>query len=223
MSMDKLTLIIPAKHEKESLPKVLEDLKKYSLKIIIILEETDIETINAIKSYDCKICYQINKGYGDALIQGILNVQTDYFCIFNADGSFRSDELIKMYNKLDSEGKDFVFGSRYEKGSSSEDDTIVTYIGNIFFSSFGKIFFSLNISDILYTFVMGKTEKVKKLDLKFKDFSFCVELPIKAKKKGFILDTIPSNEMRRIAGKKKVNAIKDGLLILISMIKLFFF
>ena len=221
--MDKLTLIIPAKHEKESLPKVLEDLKKYNLKILIILEKTDRETIQAINEYDCEISYQINKGYGDALIQGISNIQTDYFCIFNADGSFRSDELIKMYEKLEFENKDFIFGSRYEKGSSSEDDTLVTYTGNIFFSTVGKIFFSLNISDILYTFVMGKTQKAKNLELKSKDFSFCVELPIKAAKKSFILDTIPCKEMKRIAGKKKVNAIKDGLLILFAMFKLFFF
>ena len=32
----------------------------------------------------------------------------------------------------------------------------------------------------------------------------------------------PCYERKRIAGKKKVNAIKDGILILIHMIKLFF-
>ncbi len=221
--MDKLTLIIPAKNEKESLPKVLEDLKKYNLNIIIILEKSDLETIQAVQDYKSQICYQKNKGYGDALIEGINSVQTDYFCIFNADGSFRSDELTKMYEKLENENKDFIFGSRYEKNSSSEDDTIVTYVGNTIFSLIGKIFFSLNITDILYTFVMGKTKKAKDLNLKSIDFAFCVELPIKAAKKGFLLDTIPCNEMRRIAGKKKVNAFRDGLKILIAMIKLYFF
>ena len=41
-------------------------------------------------------------------------------------------------------------------------------------------------------------------------------------KKGFILDIISSNERKRFAGKKKVNAFRDGLKILISMIKLYF-
>ena len=91
--MDKLTLVIPAKYEKESLPKVLSELEKYQLNILIVLEETDVETIKSIKNFDCKILYQTNKGYGDALIQGIKNVKTDYFCIFNADGSFVPDEL----------------------------------------------------------------------------------------------------------------------------------
>ena len=50
----------------------------------------------------------------------------------------------------------------------------------------------------------------------------CVEMPIKAKRRGFKLSTIPSFERSRIAGTKKVNAFWDGLLILIKMIKLFF-
>ena len=44
MSMENLTLIIPAKKEKESLPIVLEELKKYNLNIIVILEQSDTET-----------------------------------------------------------------------------------------------------------------------------------------------------------------------------------
>ena len=36
--MDNLTLVIPAKNEKESLPNVLNELKKFKLKILIILE-----------------------------------------------------------------------------------------------------------------------------------------------------------------------------------------
>ena len=36
------------------------------------------------------------------------------------------------------------------------------------------------------------------------------------------LGTINCYERKRIAGKKKVNAFKDGSLILICMIKLFF-
>jgi len=34
--------------------------------------------------------------------------------------------------------------------------------------------------------------------------------------------TLPSHERVRIAGTKKVNALKDGFLILVKMVKLFF-
>ena len=220
--MDNLTLVIPAKYEKESLPLVLEELNKFNLNIVIVLEENDKDTINSISNFDCQILFQKNKGYGDALIQGIKSVETDYFCIFNADGSFRPDELIHMLELSKKQNYDLVFGSRYEKNSTSEDDTIVTYIGNKIFSFIGSFFFSLPITDILYTFVLGKTHEVNKLNLICEDFCFCVELPIKAYKKKLSLISIPARERRRIAGKKKVNAFKDGLKILIAMLKLKF-
>ena len=83
-----------------------------------------------------------------------------------------------MINKLNQKNFDLVFGSRYEKDCSSDDDTFITLIGNFIFTKLGKIFFKLNITDILYTFVLGRTKKVKDLELKSKDFVFCVELPI---------------------------------------------
>ena len=220
--MEHLTLIIPAKNEEESLPDVLDELKKYNLKIIIILEKDDLDTINSIKGYDCKILYQKNRGYGDALLQGIQDVKTNFFCIFNADGSFNPIELKNMYDHATKGNADFIFGSRYMNNALSEDDTIVTFIGNKIFTFIGKIFFSLPISDILYTFVLGNTKKANELQLKEKKFSFCVELPILAKKSNHKLISVPSHERARIGGEKKVNAFKDGLLILFSMISLFF-
>ena len=83
--MSDLTLIIPAKNEKESLPRVLDELKKFNLKKNIILESSDKLTIEAINTYDCKIIYQDSRGYGDALKKGIETVETEFFCIFNAD------------------------------------------------------------------------------------------------------------------------------------------
>ena len=220
--MENLTLIIPAKYESESLPNVLEELKKFKYNICVVLKDTDLETINSIKNFDIKVIYQKGQGYGNALIEGINLCKTKYFCIFNADGSFNPNEIQSMMNRLNSNNSDLIFASRYEKNAGSEDDTFVTLIGNYIFSSIGKIFFNLRISDILYTFVIGDTIKTKELDLQSNDFRFCVELPIKAKKNNFILDIFPSYERKRIAGKKKVNAFKDGSLILKKLIELYF-
>ncbi len=220
--MNNITLVIPAKNEKESLPKVLDELKIYNLKIIIVLEKDDKETIKSAEDYNCKILYQDGKGYGDALITGINSVETEFFCVFNADGSFDPSELTKMFDQINDKKADFVFGTRYEKNCGSDDDTIITLVGNFIFTKIGTLFFGLNITDILYTYLVGKTSKAKDLKLNSKDFRFCVELPIKAKRKGYKLVTSKAYERSRIGGKKKVNAFKDGLVILIYMIKLFF-
>ena len=219
--MENLTLIIPAKDEAESLPEVLKELKDFRCNTIIILEETDKVTIESIKNFNCKIVFQSGNGYGNALIDGIKNVETEYLCIFNADGSFKPTDLSKML-KICENNKDFVFASRYMKEGGSDDDTTLTKIGNFMFSLIGNIFFSLKLSDILYTYLLGKTEAFKKLNLKSNDFCLCVEMPIKAKKQNMKMIDTPSFERKRIAGKKKVSEFRDGLKILVYMMKSLF-
>ena len=218
--MTDLTLIIPAKKEKESLPKVLQSLKYLNHKIIVSLPKNDLETIDSIKSFNILIHEQMGKGYGNSITEGINKCSTKYFCIFNADGSFEYKDLEKML--IECENNDFVFASRYLRGGGSDDDTIITYIGNKIFSLVGRLLFSLNLSDILYTYVMGKTSKFKKLNIKSNDFRFCVEFPIKIELYKMNYTSVPSHEKKRIGGEKKVSELKDGFLIFSEIIKLFF-
>ena len=218
--MNDLTLIIPAKNESESLPQVIDSLKNLDCKIKVSLKIDDKVTIDSIKDKNIEIFYQSGNGYGNSLKEAINDCKTKYFCIFNADGSFDHNDLFKMHQYI--KENDFIYTTRYEQPGGSEDDTIVTFIGNKFFSKLGNILFSLKITDILYTYLMGKTSSHKSLNIQSNDFRYCVELPIKMQLANMRYQYFPSYEKKRIAGKKKVNAFKDGFLILIEMLKLFF-
>ena len=218
--MNELTIVIPAKNEAESLPEVLKDLVNLNVKIIVSLPPDDEKTIDSIKKFNITIHKQNHKGYGNSLVEAINICDTEYFCIFNADGSFDKNDLKKMYDLI--LNYEFIYTSRYLKNGSSDDDTIITYVGNRIFSLLGQFLFSLKINDILYTYLMGKTKSFNNLNIKSNDFRFCVELPIKMQLAGMKYTSIPSYEKRRIAGKKKVNAFKDGFLILTEIFKLFF-
>ena len=118
---------------------------------------------------------------------------------------------------------DFVFNSRYEKGGGSDDDTILTLIGNKIFTIICNLLFKLGISDVLFTYVMGKTSAFKSLRLKKRDFAFCVELPVLAKLQKFKLNSKPCYERLRFRGEKKVNEFRDGFLILLCIFTMFIF
>ncbi len=220
--MTNLTLIIPTKKESESLPTFLEEIKNLKYKKLIVLQKEDVETKKSINYFkNIKILEQKNNGYGNALIEGINNVDTEYCCIINADGSMDPKYLVEMLDAC--KNKDIIFGSRYKKpGGGSNDDNIITYIGNYFFTFLGNFLFKLNISDILYTYILAKTSSLQMLGLKNNDFRICVELPIKAKFNQLKYDCLASFERERIGGKKKVNALKDGLFILFEIIRFFF-
>ena len=222
--MQDLTLVIPAKYESESLPTFLSEIKHLSFKKLVVLQEDDVVTINSIKEFDdVEILYQTEKGYGSALLEGIKYTSTSFFCIINDDGSMNPGYLDKMLLLIKKDNLDFLFASRYEMpGGGSDDDDFITSFGNFIFTKIGNFFFSLKITDILFTYVMGKTKSFNDLKLNSKDFTLCVEFPIKLNRKKLQYTTIPSYERSRIGGKKKVNVFKDGLLILLKMIKMFF-
>ena len=219
--MNNLTLIIPTKKESESLPIFLEEIKNLDCKKLIVLEKEDRDTINAIyDNKDIEILFQKKNGYGSAIIEGINFCKTEYCCIINADGSMDPNDLEKML--FECKDTNFVFNSRYlSQGGGSDDDTVITLVGNKIFSFLGNLLFQLNISDILFTYILGETKSFQKLNLTYNDFRLCVEIPIKIKKKKLLYKSLPSYERSRIAGTKKVNAIKDGFLILVGMISLF--
>ena len=218
-NFNNLTLVIPAKERTDCLLHVLNELKDFKIKKIIVIPKED-SVPSDWKFEEMKVINQKNNGYGNALIDGINEVKTDFFCIFNADGSFDPSELDQMM--LLSKNFDFIFGSRYLKNAKSDDDTFITFLGNFIFSLIGKIFFNVKISDILYTYVLCSTTKTKELKIKSVDFGFCVELPIKVQRKKFNYTEIASHERRRISGVKNVNEFIDGTKILIKLIYLFF-
>jgi Glycosyltransferases involved in cell wall biogenesis len=217
----KISLIIPAKNEVESLETVLLEVQKNYLigEIIVVVDSEFDNSVVIAKKFNCKLVIQKNNGYGSAIIEGFKNAKNEFGCIFNADHSFDPkylDGLVK-----ESEKKDFVFGTRYNKLSGSDDDTIVTLIGNKIFSFITNKILKIKLTDILFTYVLCNVEKFNKLNLKNHDFKLCIELPAKVKQKNFSYSEIPIFERKRYGGKKKVNAIKDGFLILIEIIKNF--
>jgi glycosyltransferase involved in cell wall biosynthesis len=219
--MNRITLVIPAKNEEKSLPYVLDEIRNIKCKKLLIVTNINKKILKLKKIYKFDLILQNKDGYGSAIIEGIKKVKTKYLCIYNADGSFDPKTLNKMHNIIKIDEKKFVFASRYEEKGGSLDDTFLTYIGNKIFTFIGNFFFKLKLSDILFTYVMGLTKNFNKLNLQSKDFTLCVELPIKIKKQNFLIMTASSYERRRVAGVKNVNEFRDGFLILLYLLKQF--
>ena len=217
----KISLIIPAKNEAESLNSVLEELEGNNLidEILIVVDRPEDNSIPIAKKFNCKIIVQNNKGFGSAIIEGFKHAKNDYGCIFNADYSFQPkyfQELINESNK-----SSFIFGTRYKGEGGSADDDIVTFVGNRCFSFITKFILGINLTDILYTFVLCDVKKFNSINFKSFDFRLCIELPVLVHKNNFSYSEISMFERKRYAGKKKVNVIKDGFLILIEILKSF--
>jgi|TARA_B110001452_G_scaffold208016_1_gene178259 glycosyltransferase involved in cell wall biosynthesis len=218
---DKISLIIPAKNEIESLNAVLSEINNNQFidEIIVIVDDEDDNSINIAKQFKCKIVIQKKKGYGSAIVEGFKNAKNNFGCIYNADYSFDPNYLEELINK--SQTNDFIFGTRYTKQSGSEDDDIVTFTGNKIFSFITRYGLGIKLSDILFTYVLCNVQKFNSINFNSSDFRLCIELPFQVKKNNFSYSELPIFERSRFAGKKKVNVIKDGFLILIEILRSF--
>ena len=222
-----LTILIPAKNEKNNLPIVLDEIFKiidfkFDYEILVVLPKNDNSLDNLSKSQFDKINthFQKNEGYGSAMTEGCLLSKGKYVIFCFSDGSSDPRDIKKIYTKL--QENDFVYCSRYSKNAKSYDDTFLTYFGNRFFSGIGRIFFNLKISDILYTYFGFRKKKFDELTITSKDYRICVEIPILIERKKFRYSEISAVERKRISGKKNVNEFRDGFLILYKMIVMFF-
>ena len=217
--MQKINLIIPSKEKIEHLYKIISPLlrRKEINKIILVLNEKNKKKF--IKNKKLKIIVQKKSGYGSAIKEGFKISKSKFSCIFNADGSFNVNDLPSMI-KLTKQN-DFIYASRYMKGAGSEDDTMITLIGNFVFSLMGRVLLNVKLTDILYTFVLCNTKKFNKLNIISYDFRFCIELPYKVSQNKFTYTELKSKEFKRKFGEKNVNELVDGFLILIEVLRCF--
>lgn len=223
--MQYISLIIPAKNEKESLEKTIREILNYKFinEIIIVVDchqDNSIGISKKINSNKIKIIIQKKNGYGSAIIEGFNYAKNKYACIFNADYSFNPKSLKKMIDKNNK--YQFVFGSRYIKNASSDDDTIITLIGNKIFTFLSKKLLKIKLTDVLFTYVLCNVKSFRNLKLRNNDFRLCIELPLKVQRQKYLYTEIPTNERKRFSGEKKVNELRDGFLILLEIFNNFF-
>lgn len=217
-----ITIIILTKDESKNISWVINELTKLNLNNILVVDAGSKDgTLELLKKAKINYFIQNKKGYGAAILEAINKVNTKYVTIIDADGSYDSRDIPAMLDKLIKKNLDLVLGSRYLFGNKSKDDTFIRLIGNKFFTKLCCTLFKIKITDSLFHFPVSKTDVYKNLNLRFKDFSICFELPVKANFYKFKYDEFLSIERPRMYGKSKVNALKDGLKILFNIIYLY--
>tara|TARA_B100000795_G_scaffold241197_1_gene203823 strand:+ start:273 stop:953 length:681 start_codon:yes stop_codon:yes gene_type:complete len=216
---NEIEILIPTYNEEGNIKNTIIELKKNGFKNITILDaQSEDDTVLIAKKYNCKIIVDKKKkiGFGHSLINGFKSSKKKYCCIFDGDGSFNPKAINEMIIKI-KKGNDFIFGSRYLGGNNSDDDTIITKIGNFFFTQLISLLFNFKTTDALFLYTLAETKKFKSLKLKEQDFRICTEILIKANNI-FKCKEVFSKERRRKYGVSKVNKIQDGIKLLLNIL-----
>jgi glycosyltransferase involved in cell wall biosynthesis len=217
----KVSLIIPTRNEAGCIGTVLAQIPRSIVDEIIVVDghSTDgtwDEAYRNIRKSD-QLLIQKKTGYGGALLEGIRKARGDVIVFMDADGSHNPKDITKMINKI-RQGYDYVMASRYLKSGCSDDDTLVRYIGNRFFTTLTNWLYGMSVSDSLYLFTAVRRKKLIQLQLDATGFDFCSELIIRAHQGGLRFAEVAVVEKKRLYGKSKVHALRHGWDILVMII-----
>jgi hypothetical protein len=131
------------------------------------------------------------RGYGHALNTGIQNARGRFVIMADADGSYDFREAGPMLQAL-RQGADIAMGNRFAGGI--HDGAMPwknRYIGNPVLSFLGRLFFRIPTRDFHCGLRGGRTDALKKLDLRTGGMEFASEMVIKASLSGLKMVETP--------------------------------
>src|SRR5437868_7987036 len=130
----KVTLLAPVLNEVDTLREMMPSFPRHLFEQILILDGKSTDgSAEYCRSQGFEVYVQKEPGLRVAYYEAWPLIRGDYVLTFSPDGNCKLSDLEPLIAKA-GEGYDMVIGSRYYKGATSEDDTVVTGFGNWFFT-----------------------------------------------------------------------------------------
>ena len=192
--MKKLSIIIPAYNERNTLKEILRRVEKVKLiggldKEIIIVDDASVdgtaEIINSLAGSYIVITHNSNQGKGASVIDGFKRSTGDIVVIQDADLEYNPENLNDLLNPILDGRADVVYGSRFVTNQPHRAIYFWHYLGNIFITFLSNLFTNLNLTDMETCYKMFTRKVIDDIAPKLKSRRFGIEPEITARVKKY--------------------------------------
>lgn len=175
--------------------------------LIVVDGHSEDRTVEIAESFGADVFCQKGIGKGDAIMQGIenLNSNNHYIVFTDADYTYPAESIPKMVEMLETtRNVGMVIGDRFN-GSKNHDKSSknVFYIGNQLISSAHYLLNGIKLNDPLSGLRVVRAELLRGWKPKSKGFDIEVELNSLVDRKGYVIAEMPIDYRLRL-GKKKL-------------------
>ena len=207
----KISVIIPALNEEESIGQVLNDIPGEIVEEVIVVDNGSSDnTVTVSKGLGANVILEPLKGYGAACLKGIsiLKQDTDIVVFLDADYSDYPQDLHTVVKPIINDNADIVIGSRMSGAREKGALLPQAIFGNKLATFLIRLFWGFKYTD-LGPFRAIKYRDLLALNMTDKNFGWTVEMQIKALKKGLRIAEVPVRYRKRI-GKSKITGTFSG-------------
>lgn len=226
----KLSVVVPVYNEKNTIEKILDEIKAVEGldKEIVVVDDASTDGTTQIlkdleKKYpDVKFFYkEKNRGKGHTLKVGFEHTTGDYVIVQDADLEYDPNDYHKLLRALNEEDAQVIYGSRFS--GSYEDMSTLHYFGNKVLTLITNIFFGVMLTDMETCYKLMPGDFVRKVNIKSERFDFEPEITAKILKSGLKIKEVPISYRGRTHSEGKKITWRDGIHALFTLIKYRFF
>jgi glycosyltransferase involved in cell wall biosynthesis len=222
--MPKLSVIIPAKNEEETLPMVLRDLYEaisqlngYRVEVICVDDHCTDRTAEIAREFGARVVQNTGKsGKGMALRTGFQAASGDIVVMMDADYSHRAEDL-PVFLQAFKDGVGLVIGSRVVGGS--EEYTHIRALGNVFLSTTVGLCLGRYLSDALNGYKAFRRDIFTDFNYTSRNFEIEIEIIANTLRKGYRIVEVSSHERSRAGGEMKSRVVRHGTGFLLRIFK----